>query len=117
MGPKGAALCASQTPGSEAEAVLAGYRAQLERSALAPATRRVYQRHARGFLSWLPSHPEHCEALADPHARDFACRDYVACRREAGLSPASIASVVAGLGDLFRYLGVGPPIGLKRPRP
>jgi len=97
--------------------VLDEYRDHLSRSALATSTRAVYLRHASGFLGWLAEHPEHASALIDGHARDFACRDYVAERRNRQLAPASVASLAAGLGDVYRFLGLGPPTRLPRPRP
>jgi len=97
--------------------VLTGYRDHLARSALATSTRAVYLRHATGFLAWLDGHPEHRCALVDSHGRDFACRDYIAERRNSELAPASVASLAAGLGDLYRFVGLGPPTRLPRPRP
>lgn len=97
--------------------LLAAYRAHLLRSALATSTQAVYLRHATGFLSWLADHPEHPGALCERHARDFACRDYVASRMAGGIAPASVASLAAGLGDLYRFVGLGPPDRLPRPRP
>lgn len=97
--------------------LLGAYRAHLRRSALATSTQAVYLRHASGFISWLAEHPEHPNALHEHHARDFACRDYVASRMAEDLAPASVASLAAGLGDLYRFIGLGPPERLPRPRP
>src|ERR1017187_9895829 len=49
----------------------------LPRPPLDPAPRRAYDSRVRGYLAWLASEdPGEPSPLGDPHARDFAARDY-----------------------------------------
>ncbi|MEV6432961.1 tyrosine-type recombinase/integrase, partial [Nocardia sp. NPDC051463] len=73
-------------------------------------TPRVYASQVRGFLAWLEETGIADAALADPHARDGAVRDYRAhlqtvLRRK----PATINLGLAAIGDFYLRRGLGLP--------
>jgi len=88
--------------------VLPGYRAHLDRAALAPLSRRSYLRRVASFLDWLGEHPEHGQALVDARARDWAVRDYRGALKDARRAPATVNAALAAIDDLYRHLGLGP---------
>lgn len=96
-------------PGELAER-LEGYRAWLARQPLSERTRRVYAGEAGRFGAWLASVP--CDAgdpLADPHARDYAVRDYKAhLKAVRKAAPRTVNLALAAADSFYRYLGLGP---------
>jgi len=96
--------------GLDADAVLASYGAWLQRQPLAARSRDAYLAQVRGFVTWLDSSEHGAAALADPHVRDWAVRDY---KRHVKTSnrwaPASVNQALAAIDNLFRSLAVGRP--------
>jgi len=84
---------------------------------LAPLSRRSYQRRVGQFLDWLEGRPELCEALREPHARDWAVRDYRSCLKDTRRAPATINAALAAVDDLYRSLGLGPADAKRDPVP
>jgi hypothetical protein len=67
-----------------------GYVVALKRVPLAANTRRAHAAVA-GFLEWLGGWDvDRADPLADPHARDFAVRDYKAHLKAARHGPATV---------------------------
>lgn len=97
------------TPRPYAE-VAAEYETWLRRQPLAESTRRAYLRGARDFLEWLEgSDLEYGDPLSDPHARNFAARDWRAhLKRSRRLAPRSVNAALAAADSLFRFRGLGP---------
>lgn len=99
--------------------LLEGYRAHLDRAALAASSRVAYFRHARRYLAWLDGRPldERSRALSSRAGRDWAVRDW---RRQLvevdRAAPASVNAALAGVDDFYRYLGVGPARRVPRQR-
>ena len=58
------------------DAVLAGYGDWLRRQPLAARSREAYLAQVRDFVTWLAGSEHGAKALADPHVRDWAVRDY-----------------------------------------
>ena len=98
-----------------AAGALAGYRQHLDRSALAPSTRLAYGRHAARYLTWLAGQPHRQAALEVPDQRDWAVRDWRRSLIEDDrLAPATVNAALAGVDDLYRHLGIGPPRKVAR---
>jgi site-specific recombinase XerC len=90
------------------------YGSWIGRSGLSTHTKRAYGRAARDFLAWLAAHPEHSEALSDPHSRDYAVRDYKRERltgKATGrkMAPKSVQLDLTALQSFFGWLGLGAP--------
>jgi hypothetical protein len=65
-----------QPEGVDAETVLASYAGWFKRQPLATRSREAYLAQVRAFLTWLAGSEHGPQALADPHVRDWAVRDY-----------------------------------------
>jgi site-specific recombinase XerD len=104
-----------QDPGSGSinkrgtSAALAEYAAWLAEQPLSPRTREAYLAAVTAFLTWLDQRdagPR--DALVAPRARDLAARDYKRHMKvQRGLSPASVNQALAGMDNLFRFVGLG----------
>jgi len=72
-------------------------------------TIRAYLSRVRQYLAWLAGVAVDGDPLADPHARNWAVRDYrtwlltVAKRK-----PATVNAQLAAIDDFYRRLGLGP---------
>jgi site-specific recombinase XerD len=101
---------ATEREGVDAEAVLATYAGWLKRQPLATRTRDAYLAQVRGFLSWLAGSEHGPEALADPHVRDWAVRDYKRHVKTAKRwAPASVNQALAAIDNFYRSLAAGRP--------
>ena len=92
------------------DAVLAGYESWLKSQPLAARSRDAYLAQVREFVTWLAGSEHGAHAFADPHARDWAVRDY---KRFAKTSkrwgPASVNQALAAIDNFYRSLGAGRP--------
>jgi hypothetical protein len=93
----------------------AAYQAELDRLPLSANTRRAYRSRVANFLAWLVTaglDELGGDPLADPHARDYAVRDYTRHLRVVGKKePATVNAVLAALDHFYRWRGLGPPNG------
>ena len=96
----------------EGGVVLAEYAAWLAEQPLSPRTREAYLAAVTAFVAWLEQRDVgQGDALVAPRARDLAARDYKRHMKVArGLSPASVNQALAGMDNLFRFLGLGAAI-------
>ena len=92
--------------------VLADYGAWLDEQPLSSRTREAYLAAVTAFVAWLDQRDAGPgDALAAPRARDLAARDYKRHMKvDRGLSPASVNQALAGMDNLFRFLGLGAAI-------
>jgi site-specific recombinase XerD len=92
--------------------VLADYTVSLADQPLSTRTREAYLAAVTAFLAWLAERDSGPgDALAAPRARDLAARDYKRHMKvDRGLSPASVNQALAGMDNLFRFLGLGAAI-------
>jgi site-specific recombinase XerD len=92
--------------------VLADYGAWLAEQPLSSRTREAYLAAVTAFVAWLDQRDAGPgDALAAPRARDLAARDYKRHMKvDRGLSPASVNQALAGMDNLFRFLGLGAAI-------
>jgi site-specific recombinase XerD len=97
----------------------AAYQAELDRLPLAANTRRAYRTRVANFLAWLVTADlDGGDPLADPHARDYAVRDYTRHLRVVGRKePATINAVLAALDHFYRWRGLGPPNARRQDLP
>jgi integrase/recombinase XerC len=102
-----------------ASEVTAAYHAELDRLPLSANTRRAYRTRVANFLAWLVSADlDGGDPLADPHARDYAVRDYTRHLRVVGKKePATINAVLAALDHFYRWRGLGPPNARRQDLP
>jgi len=90
--------------------VLAGYESWLKSQPLAARSREAYLAQVREFVTWLAGSEHGGQALADPHVRDWAVRDYkrfVKTTKRWG--PASANQALAAIDNFYRSLGAGRP--------
>jgi integrase/recombinase XerC len=92
--------------------VLDEYAAWLAEQPLLSRTREAYLGAVTGFVAWLGQREGGPgDALVAPRARDLAARDYKRHMKvQRGLSPASVNQALAGMDNLFRFLGLGAAI-------
>jgi Phage integrase, N-terminal SAM-like domain len=92
--------------------VLADYGAWLDEQPLSSRTREAYLAAVTAFVAWLDQRDAGPgDALAAPRARDLAARDYKRHMKvDRGLSPASVNQALAGMDNVFRFLGLGAAI-------
>lgn len=94
----------------DVDALLATYREWLGRQALAARSRKAYAAQVAGFLAWLGCSEHGAPALADPHVRDWAVRDYKRhVKTESRWAPASVNQALAAIDNFYRSLGAGRP--------
>ncbi len=98
----------------DADAVLATYARWLKRQPLAERSRDAYLAQVRGFIGWLAGSEHGPKALADPHARDWAVRDYKRDVKTAKRwAPASVNQALAAIDNFYRSLAAGRPEVLR----
>jgi site-specific recombinase XerD len=99
----------------------AAYQAELDRLPLSANTRRAYRSRVANFLAWLVTaglDELGGDPLADPHARDYAVRDYTRHLRVVGKKePATVNAVLAALDHFYRWRGLGPPNARRQDLP
>jgi len=100
----------AKAKGVDTEAVLATYAAWLKRQPLATRSRDAYLAQVRAFLTWLTGSEHGPLALADPHVRDWAVRDYKRHVKTARRwAPASVNQALAAIDNFYRSLAAGRP--------
>ncbi|MCA1697439.1 MAG: tyrosine-type recombinase/integrase [Actinobacteria bacterium] len=92
--------------------VRADYAAWLAEQPLSTRTREAYLAAVTAYVAWLEQRDAGPgDALVAPRARDLAARDYKRHMKvDRGLSPASVNQALAGMDNLFRFLGLGAAI-------
>ena len=96
---------------AELGCVTAGYQLWLVRQPLSPNTRRTYLGRARQYCAYLrASGNDYGNPLSDPHARDYAIRDFKShLKKSCKAKPASVNLTLAALDNLYLFLGLGRP--------
>ena len=94
----------------DVDALLETYRAWLACQSLAVRSREAYAAQVARFLAWLAGSEHGARALADPHVRDWAVRDYKRhVKTEARWAPSSVNQALAAIDNFYRSLGAGRP--------
>ena len=95
----------------ELASVTDGYRLWLARQPLSVDTRRTYLGRVRQYCAYLEtSANDYGDPLSDPHARDYAIRDFKShLKKERKAKPASVNLMLAALDHLYLFLGLGRP--------
>ncbi|MDP8931030.1 MAG: tyrosine-type recombinase/integrase [Actinomycetota bacterium] len=87
----------------------------LSKQPLAEHTRRTYGTRVAQFLEWLAGY--WCEAgdpMADPHARDYAVRDFKRhLKTQRKLAASTVNLTLAAIDHFYRHLGL-EPAGVRR---
>ena len=101
----------SSIKADELASLTAGYRRWLARQPLSVNTRRTYLGQVRQYCAYLEtSANEYGNPLSDPHARDYAIRDFKShLKKERKAKPASVNLMLAALDHLYLFLGLGRP--------
>jgi hypothetical protein len=88
-----------------------GYRLWLAKQPLSVNTRRTYLGRVRQYCAYLEtSANDYGDPLSDPHARDYAIRDFKShLKKERKAKPASVNLMLAALDHLYLFLGLGRP--------
>ena len=91
--------------------IFESYGAWLERQPLSENTRRAYRVRVGQYLEYLTATPaEYGDPLDDPHARDYAARDFKAHLKTARKAkPSSVNLSLAAVDNFYRFLGMGKP--------
>lgn len=114
MAPRAKKTAPRKPEGVDAEAVLASYAGWLKRQPLATRSRDAYLAQVRAFLTWLAGSEHGPQALADPHVRDWAVRDYKRHVKTAKRwAPASVNQALAAIDNFYRSLAAGRPEVLR----
>jgi len=100
---------AGEEEGLDATAVLGAYARWLKRQPLAARSREAYLAQVLGYRRLAGS--EHgMAALADPHVRDWAVRDYKRhVKATKRWSPASVNQALAAIDNFYHSLAIGRP--------
>src|SRR5450755_657646 len=94
----------------DVNAVLAAYQAWLGCQPLAVRSREAYRAQDRDYAGWLAGSEHGGRALADPHVRDWAVRDYKRyAKTTKRWAPASVNQALAAIDNFYRSLGIGRP--------
>jgi len=93
------------------EKISEGYGRWLEHQPLSENTRRAYWVRAGQYLKYLAAMPaEYGDPLEDPHARDYAARDFKAhLKTVRKAKPSSVNLSLAAVDSFYRFLGMGKP--------
>jgi len=93
------------------EEIAESYGAWLGRQPLSENTKRAYWVRAGQYLEYLAATPaEYGDPLEDPHARDYAARDFKAhLKTVRKASPSSVNLSLAAVDNFYRFLGMGKP--------
>lgn len=89
--------------------ILASYQVWLDRQPLSNNSRRTYRTQVRQFCSFLETNAENYEnALNDPHARNYAVRDYKTfLKTERKLRPTTVNLALAAIDHFYSFLHMG----------
>ncbi len=89
----------------------AAYREWLERQPLSPNTCRAYRARVADYCTYLMATPaDYGDPLRNPHARDYAARDYKSHLKTARRAkPSSVNLALAAIDHFYRFLGLGAP--------
>lgn len=87
------------------------YQAWLTRQPLSAHTRRTYLGRVRQYCAYLAVTPaEYGDPFSQPHARDYAVRDYKALLKTAHhAKPSSVNLTLAALDHFYQFLGLERP--------
>ncbi len=90
---------------------LAAYEHGLARQPLANHTRRTYLIQVRRYCTYLSMlHWEYGHPLQEPHARDYAVRDYkTALKTVHHAKPSTVNLALAAIDHFYRFLELPPP--------
>ena len=91
---------------------LTTYGAWLDQQPLAPKTRRAYLLHVGHFCDYLTTYPPtYGDPLRDPHARDYAVRDFKTyLKTERHAKPTTVNLALAALDHFYQhFLDAGRP--------
>ena len=90
---------------------LAAYEHGLARQPLANHTRRTYLIQVRRYCTYLSMlHWEYGHPLQEPHARDYAVRDYkIALKTVHHAKPSTVNLALAAIDHFYRFLELPPP--------
>ena len=93
------------------EEISANYEAWLGRQPFSENTRRAYRVRTGQYLEYLSATPaEYGNPLEDPHARDYAVRDFKAYLKTVRRArPSSVNLSLAAVDNFYRFLGMGKP--------
>jgi integrase/recombinase XerC len=85
------------------------YTKWLQRQPLSANTRRTYRTQVRQFCAYLDETPsEYGDRLSNPHARDYAVRDYKAFLKTVKKrKPATVNLALAAIDHFYSFLGLG----------
>src|SRR6266700_1101074 len=89
----------------------ASYEHWLARQPLSTHTRRTYLTQVKQYCTYLSTFPwEYGHPLHEPHARDYAVRDYKTSLKVAHLAkPSSVNLALAAVDHFYRFLELPPP--------
>ncbi|HVC31872.1 MAG TPA: tyrosine-type recombinase/integrase [Chloroflexota bacterium] len=98
-------------PPTDPLAALADYLAWLDRQPLAPNSRRAYRGRVTHYCAYLAATPSVSgDPLAEPHARDYAVRDFKAhLKTVRRAKPTSVNLALAAIDSFYGFLGLGHP--------
>ncbi len=90
---------------------LAAYELWLARQPLSAHTRRTYLTQVRRYCAYLSTfHWEYGHPLQEPHARDYAVRDYKSALKVAHhAKPSSVNLALAAVDHFYRFLDLPTP--------
>ncbi len=90
---------------------LAAYGHWLPSQPLSTHTRRTYLTQVKQYCTYLSTFPwEYGHPLHEPHARDYAVRDYKTSLKVAHLAkPSSVNLALAAVDHFYRFLELPPP--------
>jgi integrase/recombinase XerC len=99
--------------------VTAGYRLWLAKQPLSVNPRRTYLGRVRQYCAYLEtSANDYGDPLSDPHAPDYAIRDFKTNLKKARKAkPASVNLMLAALDHLYLFLGLGRQVTRPVARP
>ncbi len=107
-----------------AQEVLAEYEVALAGAPLADQSRRAYRSRVAGYLSWLTSDDVGGsdlgggDPLADPHARNYAVREYQSWLKTVrGAKPTTVNASLTALDHFYVHLRVGAAVGVREELP
>lgn len=95
---------------SSLDAVCSEYATWLTQQPLASRTRRTYLTQVRQYCAYLKHEPtEYGDPLSNPHARDYAVRDYKAhLQTVKKRKPTTINLALAAIDHFYSFLQLGP---------
>jgi integrase/recombinase XerC len=95
------------------------YQKALKKLPLSPHTRRAYETRLQHFLGFLGSRlDEYPDALIDPHARDYAARDYKQYLKvKIKSSPQTVNAYLTAIDSFFVFLGLGKAKSVREALP